>query len=150
MMNFCFSIKNYFDPEEEIDTPLVISNHVSWMDPFYFGIIPKTLMSFVGKKEVLNMPVFATIATYLQCILVERSSAISRQKTINDIKERVDNYNKNPKAHNPVIIFPEGTVSNGRSVMNFKNGAFDNLSPLTLFSLRYESTSDLKQVLNMS
>jgi len=37
----------------------------------------------------------------------------------------------------PLIIFPEGTTSNGKSLLKFKLGAFNDLSPLTLVALKY-------------
>lgn len=37
----------------------------------------------------------------------------------------------------PLIIFPEGTTSNGKVIIKFKSGAFDNLSPLTVMCLHY-------------
>jgi len=44
----------------------------------------------------------------------------------------------NPKDTYPLMIYPEGTVSNGRSILEFKNGAFESLCPITVYSLRYE------------
>lgn len=35
------------------------------------------------------------------------------------------------------MIFPEGTVSNGRSIMDFKNGAFEPMCPITIFAVKY-------------
>ncbi len=37
-----------------------------------------------------------------------------------------------------MLIFPEGTTSNGRAILRFKNGAFSNLSPITIFGLVYD------------
>lgn len=38
----------------------------------------------------------------------------------------------------PLVIFPEGTTSNGNGLLTFKNGAFENMSSITAFCLRYE------------
>ena len=41
-----------------------------------------------------------------------------------DIEERVKAFEEDNQDVFPLLIFPEGTVSNGRSLMEFKNGAF--------------------------
>lgn len=43
------------------------------------------------------------------------------------------------KKISPLIIFPEGTTTNGRGMMKFKKGAFEAEKPLTLYSLYYGS-----------
>lgn len=40
----------------------------------------------------------------------------------------------------PLIIFPEGTTSNGNSLLKFKVGAFNDLAPLTIVGLKYTCT----------
>lgn len=90
------------------------------------------------------MPGVYEVANYCQSIYVDRSSSPeAKQKIKSDILERVNNFKKDPKNHFPICIFPEGTVSNGRHVMQFKNGAFDPLAPITIFAFKYESTSNL-------
>jgi len=37
----------------------------------------------------------------------------------------------------PLVIFPEGTTSNGNGLLTFKNGAFENMSSITAFWLKY-------------
>lgn len=38
----------------------------------------------------------------------------------------------------PLMLFPEGTVSNGNQLLTFKKGAFKELHPLRIFCLKYE------------
>lgn len=77
------------------------------------------------------------VARYVQCVFLERQSATAREATLNKIKNRVEEYNKDPVNVAPLLIFPEGTTSNGRSIMKFKIGAFSDLAPITIFGLKY-------------
>lgn len=38
----------------------------------------------------------------------------------------------------PLLIFPEGTVSNGRYLLSFKRGAFEPLQPVKICCMKYE------------
>jgi lysophosphatidylcholine acyltransferase/lyso-PAF acetyltransferase len=37
----------------------------------------------------------------------------------------------------PVLLYPEGTTSNGEYLISFKKGAFANLTPIKLYALKY-------------
>ncbi len=52
--------------------PLVVSNHVSWLDSLYYcyDISP----SFLAKSDVANLPFIGACAKALQCIFVDRES----------------------------------------------------------------------------
>jgi len=39
----------------------------------------------------------------------------------------------------PIVVFAEGTTSNGESILKFKDGAFKNLTPVDVECLRWES-----------
>jgi hypothetical protein len=44
-----------------------------------------------------------------------------------------------------LIIFPEGTTTNGRNIITFKMGAFNDLAPITMFGLKYKSNCFLTE-----
>ena len=74
-----FFLKVVFNIEEEfsfrnINTPMVISNHVSWFDIFYilYGFYP---VSFVSKEEVKKFPVIGSLAKSINCVFIKRKSA---------------------------------------------------------------------------
>lgn len=118
-------VRPEFDIDEPIETPIVVSNHSTWIDIIYFGSFLKSTLAFVAKKEIAEMPFISAIASFfLQCILVDRSSTEARNRVKQDILDRVENFKQDPEKYFPICIFPEGTVSNGRSIMEFKNGAF--------------------------
>jgi len=53
------------------------------------------------------------------------------------IQQRVNDYNEG-KNVNPLLIFPEGTTSNGRGLLKFKIGAFASKPKITIFGLIYD------------
>jgi len=83
------------------------------------------------------------IAKFIQCIFLNRKDQAAREIVLSKITERVNLY-KNQKENgapvNPLIIYPEGTTSNGRSIMRFKQGAFNDLADITLFGFKYQCT----------
>ncbi|MDA3837473.1 MAG: lysophospholipid acyltransferase family protein [Candidatus Delongbacteria bacterium] len=98
------------------DHPVVIvSNHQAHFDIMllfgYTGLSP----SFIAKKELGRIPLFATWMKILGCIFVDRSSA---RKALASFKEGA----KKIKDGQTIIIFPEGTRR--REILPFKKGSF--------------------------
>jgi 1-acyl-sn-glycerol-3-phosphate acyltransferase len=89
------------------------------------------------------MPVIGQIACFLQCVFVDRSSAADKNESREKIRQRIGEFEEKADSVLPIAIFPEGAVSNGRSLLSFKRGAFENLSPITVLCLRYECNSPL-------
>ncbi|CAD8049010.1 unnamed protein product [Paramecium sonneborni] len=113
---------------------IIISNHNSQYDTVAY--IYKYLPSFISKLSVSKYPIFGQITTSLKSIYVDRSSEESRQKCITDLAERVKQINQGEQ-YPPVIIFPEGTTTNGEFLIPFKRGAFDPLLPVKICCLKY-------------
>ena len=118
---FCLGVywvntKGKPDPKARIITP----NHVSFFDPLYMYATYQP--SFVAKKDVVNIPVFGSLFTAIQPILVDRLSPTSRADTGNEIHRRA-HWNEEG-TWNPTVIFPEGTCTNGTALIAFKYGAF--------------------------
>ncbi len=59
--------------DRNIRTPIVISNHVTWFDIFYF-MMGNAPISFLAKAEVGKWPIVGVIANAIQCIYVKRES----------------------------------------------------------------------------
>jgi 1-acyl-sn-glycerol-3-phosphate acyltransferase len=127
---------NELEPIGDIHTPIVISNHVCWYDIIYLSVRFYPI-SFVSKDAIREATLVGRVAKYIQCVFVERENARAREVTLERIKERVDSYRQDSSNVYPLVIFPEGTTSNGRSIMKFKLGAFLDKAPITIFSLNY-------------
>jgi lysophosphatidylcholine acyltransferase/lyso-PAF acetyltransferase len=118
------------------NTPIIISNHVNWFDIYYYGGRMHPI-SFVAKAEISKNFVLRNLAAKMQVILLDRVSESSRSSTIEKIEARINDYNRDNYNYNPIVIFPEGTTSNGKSILRFKIGAFHNKSKITIVGFNY-------------
>jgi lyso-ornithine lipid O-acyltransferase len=94
---------------------LLVSNHVSWLDiPVFSSVKP---LSFIAKREVGAWPMFGWMAKLQRCIFVNRDSRYSTGKSSAEISKRLH-------AGDTLVLFPEGTSHDGRSVKIFKSSYF--------------------------
>lgn len=112
---------------------VVISNHTSIMDIMLPCILfPNHPLCYVGKKELVRIPIFGTIYKRI-CVMVDRSSARSRADVYRRCAEKMEEGNS-------IVIFPEGGVPDDTSIMldDFKDGAFilssKHQSPIAVFT----------------
>jgi lysophosphatidylcholine acyltransferase/lyso-PAF acetyltransferase len=111
---------------------LIVSNHVSFFDILYF--IYAFAPAFVAKKEVLRLPFVGTIAAAMQSIFVDRERSRTGG-TAELIRMRLTSADAN--AYPPLVLFPEGTTSNGDALLRFHSGAFLSGVPVRPLALRY-------------
>lgn len=96
---------------------MFIANHTSMTDIMLMLVAVKNPFVFVGKKELANIPLFGFFYKRT-CILVDRSSAKSRQAVFLRAQKRL-------KQGLSICIFPEGGVPEEHIVLDdFKDGAF--------------------------
>lgn len=126
-----------FWPVEEREmrqTPLIVANHTCYMDGFVltslFGL-PKVL----AKSGSTNMPLVRTFARELGVLEVDRSSKDSRKATAEAIAGHVAAW---LPSWRPLLLFPEGTTSNGEGLLDFKQGAFAPGAPVRPVVLYYD------------
>ena len=92
----------------------IVANHVSYLDVFVLGsLIPAV---FVAKKEVREWPVIGWIAWLQRTIFIERR----RSKADDEIRPLVKALNQGSN----VIVFPEGTSTDGVTILPFKSTLF--------------------------
>ncbi|MDC6366434.1 MULTISPECIES: lysophospholipid acyltransferase family protein [Flavobacteriaceae] len=96
---------------------MLVANHTSMLDIMLMLEVSKNPFVFVGKKELVNIPVFGFFYKRV-CIMVDRD----------DIKSRTGVYRRAQKRLNQglsICIFPEGGVPDENVVLDqFKDGAF--------------------------
>ena len=99
---------------------LVVANHVSWLDiPVLSAVAP---LSFVAKKEVGTWPLVAQLARLQRSVFVDRTRRTAVGGTTNEMIERL-------ARRDALVLFAEGTSSDGRRVLPFKSSLFAAAKP---------------------
>lgn len=94
---------------------LIISNHISWTDILVLGSLEH--VSFIAKDEVQDWPLFGTFAKLQRTVFVDRNSKRKAGSQSRDIANRL-------RAGDILVLFPEGTTSDGNRVLPFKSSLF--------------------------
>lgn len=115
--------------------PIAVSNHVSWADMFFYLWYN---VSFLSKESVAHTPLIGMNAIARQSIFLNRADQKDREKVLQLITERAARVKEHNDIH-PLMIFPEGTCSNGRTLMEFKKGAFFTGQPIKIYCLKYNN-----------
>src|SRR5690349_21438579 len=93
---------------------LFVCNHVSYLDiEVMGGLVPG---SFVAKAEVATWPFFATLAKAQRTIFIERTSS-KTSSSRDEMMKRLDTGDN-------LMLFPEGTSSDGTRVLPFRSALF--------------------------
>ncbi len=93
----------------------IIANHCSYLDILILGSLTPGV--FVSKTEVAYWPLIGRLVRSAGTVFVNRSSRLSTSLTIREIEHRISSGVS-------VIVFPEGTTSNGTDVLKFKSSFF--------------------------
>ena len=113
---------------------LVVSNHLSYIDILIFSAAMPCF--FVAKMEIGGWPFFGKAARSGGTIFVDRSSLASAQSVAEQMTERL----KLPIPI-PVLLFPEGTSTDGSEVIRFHSRLIDPATslgvPITTACVRY-------------
>jgi len=107
----------------------MVSNHTSYID--ILVLMALFMPSFVAKDAIKKTPFIGRISRIINCVYVDRSSI---NNTTNKIIERQKQTRDN---FPPIIIFPEGTTTNGNYLITFKKGAFIAGLPVKPVVIRY-------------
>jgi len=100
--------------QSRVSPTLYVSNHVSYLDIEVLGSLIKG--SFVAKQEVRGWPIFGWLARLQRSVFVERR--MQRTGTARDeMMQRLE-------AGDSLVLFAEGTSSDGNRVLPFKSALF--------------------------
>jgi lyso-ornithine lipid O-acyltransferase len=93
----------------------IVCNHLGYLDGIVLGSLFPVI--FVTKREVKRWPVIGQLLTVLGVIFVDRENK-------NDIQRVVDTISKMLTHEANVLVFPEGTSSNGEKLLPFQSSFF--------------------------
>jgi 1-acyl-sn-glycerol-3-phosphate acyltransferase len=99
---------------------LLISNHVSWLDITVLSAVAP--VSFVAKQEVASWPFVSWLAKLQRSVFVDRARRSEVGDKANEILGRL-------AAGDHIVLFAEGTSSDGNSVIPFKTSLFAAAKP---------------------
>lgn len=91
---------------------LYLANHVSWLDIVVLSRAAP--LSFIAKADVARWPVFSWLAKWQRTIFVERDKRSRTGLVVSDMVARLE-------AGERLVLFPEGTNSDGWHVLPFKS-----------------------------
>jgi lyso-ornithine lipid O-acyltransferase len=102
---------------------LLVSNHLSWLDiPLFGSVLP---LSFIAKSEVRHWPLFGGMARLQRTVFVDRERRHLTGVKRNEIALRL-------QAGDTLVLFPEGTSSDGSNVLPFKSSYFGAVEGLDI------------------
>jgi lyso-ornithine lipid O-acyltransferase len=109
-----------------------VCNHMSYLDVFAVGSIRPS--AFLSNHEVKGWPIVGWLASLGGTVFVNRKSKRAALDAMSEIEQKID-------SGIAIIIFPEGTTSDGRSIKAFKSTFFKvpagrNI-PVAPVSIRY-------------
>jgi len=111
-----FGIKIKTFGKVSINSPiLLISNHASYLDIIILGSLFKT--SFIAKKEISKWPLLGILAKLQNTIFIDRR--------VSSLKNQENQIIKHLNEKKNLVIFPEGTSSDGNRVLPFKSSLFN-------------------------
>ncbi len=94
---------------------LLVANHVSWKDILVLGSVADVV--FIAKSEVRGWPVLGWLARLQRTIFVEREERRKTGMQASEVSSRL-------LSGEVVVLFAEGTTSDGNRVMPFNSSLF--------------------------
>lgn len=94
---------------------LIVANHSSWLDILVLASVAD--VTYVAKAEVRDWPVFGVLARLQRSVFIVREQKRKTQDQANEIADRMN-------AGEIVVLFPEGTTSDGNRLWMTKSSLF--------------------------
>jgi len=116
---------------------VIISNHVSYVDGFVLGSLFPVV--FVSKREVKSWPIIGQWVTLCGTIFINR-----QRKGL--VAQLVAEISRTLKQESNVLLFPEGTSTNGERMLPFQTAPLAaplrNRSIIVPVTITYKSVDD--------
>lgn len=114
---------------------MLVANHISWLDIHAINsILP---VRFIAKSDIKTWPVFGYLAKKSQVLFIERGKRQHAPRI-------VDATSLSLQAGDNVCVFPEGTTTDGTTIMPFKGSVMESAlqakSTVWPIAIRYPRT----------
>jgi lyso-ornithine lipid O-acyltransferase len=90
---------------------LLVANHASWLDVIALGAAVEA--AFIAKNEVASWPLIGPVARAGRTIFIDRSRRVDTARAVAAMRARF-------AAGDMLVLFAEGTSSDGRRVLKFR------------------------------
>ncbi len=112
LLGITLVVEGTVEPDRAV---LLVCNHSSWLDiPVLSALAP---VSFVAKKEISSWPFVSSLARLQRTVFVDRSRRSATGDVADEITERL-------RGGDTIVLFAEGTSSDGNRVLPFKSSLF--------------------------
>ncbi len=96
--------------------PLMLTaNHASWKDILVLGAVAD--VAFIAKAEVAEWPIFGLLAKWQKSVFVVREQKRKAGEQVNEVADRLADGEI-------IVLFPEGTTSDGNRLLEVKTSLF--------------------------
>jgi len=119
------------------EAPIVVANHIGPVEPIILAVL--TWGMPVAAIENASIPFFGALTKIFLPIFIDRQNPDSRDLVKQEIESRAKAVTEGVYRH-PLYMFPEGTTTNGTSVINFKTGAFNPRLPVQPLLIQFPHT----------
>ena len=142
---FCARVVRRMDIRLEVtgrypERGALISNHIGYLDIMAFAALHRCV--FVSKLELLHVPVLGWMTTMAGTVYVDRGHGGSAARAKSRMQEAFDEGLT-------VVFFPEGTTSDGSTVLEFRSGllaqTLEAKQPVTAAYVRYRLDGDMNK-----
>jgi lysophosphatidylcholine acyltransferase / lyso-PAF acetyltransferase len=116
-----------------------VANHLSYID--ILALMAARFPAFVARGATAGLPLIGVISRAMGCLYVDRAKAAGAAGVASRVKERVaaQAAGKTGPEDRPLLLFPEGTTTNGRFLLPFRTGAFLAGAPVQPLILKFHT-----------
>jgi 1-acyl-sn-glycerol-3-phosphate acyltransferase len=112
---------------------LLVCNHLTYLDVIVLSSIGECV--FVAKSDIAAWPLFGWLARAAGTIFVDRERRLSSSGVVDHVRDAITDGSL-------VVLFPEGTSSDGSTVLPFKSSLLESAvqlrCPIAAAAMEYE------------
>lgn len=112
------------------DTRTMVMNHQTIADCIV--MMSQFPLCILAMKSLSSSSFIQAITRVFEMIFVDRAKADAH------ISKKIVEVQEDPRHHLPIMIFPEGKITNGNGLLGFRSGAFISDRPIQGVCIRYK------------